>query len=292
MTPRYRGRFAPSPTGPLHLGSVAAALASFADAHHANGDWLVRIEDLDPPREPEGARDQILRALIALSLVPDEAALLQSQRLRLYDITIERLLISGDAFECRCSRSDLSATSGIHRGFCRNTSDSGPAAIRLRVPDVDIEFQDRIQGLQKQNLLREVGDFVLRRRDGLIAYQLAVVVDDGEQGITHVVRGSDLLDSTARQIFLQSVLGLNRPSYAHIPVLTDASGAKLSKQNLAPAISTDDALSTLIQAAHWLQPGITQKIMHASNAREWLEEFVRAWRLDQVPRTPAVCVSG
>jgi len=271
---------------------VATALASFADAHHANGDWLVRIEDLDPPREPEGARDQILRALIALSLVPDEAALLQSQRLRLYDITIERLLISGDAFECRCSRSDLSATSGIHRGFCRNTSDSGPAAIRLRVPDVDIEFQDRIQGLQKQNLLREVGDFVLRRRDGLIAYQLAVVVDDGEQGITHVVCFMYLLDSTARQIFLQSVLGLNRPSYAHIPVLTDASGAKLSKQNLAPAISTDDALSTLIQAAHWLQPGITQKIMHASNAREWLEEFVRAWRLDQVPRTPAVCVSG
>ncbi len=281
MTPTYRGRFAPSPTGPLHLGSVVAALASYADARHGGGEWLIRIEDLDPPREQAGARQQILATLDALGLCSDDDILLQSQRLPIYHDVVERLLMSGAAFECRCSRTDLSPTAGIHRGACLSQETTGPAAVRLRVPDLHVDFRDRIQGPQSQNLLDAVGDFVLRRREGLIAYQLAVVIDDAQQGITHVVRGSDLLDSTARQIYLQSVLGLPTPSYAHIPVLVDASGAKLSKQNLAPAIDAHAALSTLTRAGGILQPSLA--IEAETEIAGWLTAFAKAWRIEAVP---------
>ena len=198
----YRGRFAPSPTGPLHLGSLVAALGSWLLARRAGGEWLVRVEDLDPPREVAGAADAQLAALDAFGLHADGPVLRQSERGAVYAQALQRLLDSGDAFECNCSRSDLAAVGGIHRRCLPDRHRSDPA-IRLQVRDDDVvTFNDAIQGRITQDIAREVGDFVLRRADGPWAYQLAVVVDDAAQGITEVVRGADLLDSTPRQILL------------------------------------------------------------------------------------------
>lgn len=235
---RPRGRFAPSPTGPLHFGSLVAALGSWMMARRRGGDWLVRIEDLDPPREVPGAAEQQLATLQAFGMAADGPVLRQSDRGPAYAAALQRLLASGDAFECRCSRSQLEATGGIHRQ-CFPADASRPAAIRLRLPDQALEFDDTLQGTFRQDLGREVGDFVLRRNDGLWAYQLAVVVDDAEQGITDVVRGADLLDSTPRQIHLQQRLGLPTPSYTHLPLALDADGNKLGKS--LQALSVDDA---------------------------------------------------
>lgn len=276
---RYRGRFAPSPTGPLHPGSLLAAAASWADARAAGGQWLVRIEDLDPPREQPGASAAILDLLACMGLDSDEPVVWQSRRGAAYDAALAQLLDAGLAFECRCSRSDLQATGGIHRGACVVSDHARPPAIRLRVPDRRIEFDDRIQGRQGQALREEVGDFVLRRADGLYAYQLAVVVDDAAQGITDVVRGSDLLDSTPRQIWLQQCLRLPTPRYAHLPVLLGADGQKLSKQNLAPAIAAEQAPRWLPQIARWLgQPPLDRAPLDAM-----LQQFARQWRIDGVP---------
>lgn len=245
MTAAYRGRFAPSPTGPLHLGSVLAACASWLDARAVGGNWLIRIEDIDPPRELPGASADILATLARLGMHSDIAVMFQSARSAHYDRAIERLLSAGRAFECRCSRMDLAATGGIHRGVCRANGRNRAPAIRLRVPSERVEFVDRIQGVYGQDLQRDVGDFVLRRADGLYAYQLAVVVDDGAQAITDVVRGADLLDSTPRQIYLQRCLDLAQPRYAHVPLWVDATGRKLSKQNRAPAIGAGLELTAL-----------------------------------------------
>lgn len=232
----YTGRFAPTPTGPLHFGSLLAAVASYCDARHAGGQWLLRMEDIDPPREMPGAAATILRQLEAYGLHWDGPVLYQSQRSKAYLAAIESLREKDLLFWCRCSRSTLAGYS-VYPGTCREHRQPEPdAAIRLRVQPGIVRFHDRVFGDQQEDLATSVGDFVIRRRDGLFAYQLTVVVDDAMQGVTHVVRGADLLDNTARQMYLQSLLGYPTPEYAHIPLAVNANGEKLSKQNFATAL--------------------------------------------------------
>src|SRR5579859_6347100 len=229
----YRGRFAPSPTGHLHFGSLVAAVGSWLCAHHAGGQWLLRVEDIDPPREMPGSAESILAALPAFGLVADAQPLFQSTRQAAYDEAFEQLKAGGLVFPCWCSSNDLAG--GLHLdGHCLATPDEGRTpAWRLHVPDVEIGFDDALQGPQVQNLRRAAGDFVIRRVEGYYAYQLACAVDDAFQGITQVVRGNDLLDSTLRQIYLQRCLGLPTPSYLHLPLALDGSGRKLSKSEQA-----------------------------------------------------------
>jgi glutamyl-Q tRNA(Asp) synthetase len=224
----YRGRFAPSPTGPLHLGSLTTALGSWLMARQQGGEWLVRIEDLDPPREIPGMAERHIAELAAFGMVSDRPVIRQSERDHYYIRALSRLREQGHAFACRCSRSDLASNAGIHRSCVSHPSAMKPSW-RLRVGDEEIEFLDRIRGQQRQSLRQSCGDFVLRRADDGWAYQLAVVVDDGEQGITDIVRGADLIDSTARQILLQRHLGLATPRYVHLPTVLGADGNKLSK---------------------------------------------------------------
>lgn len=240
------GRFAPSPTGPLHFGSLAAALASWLDARAAGGRWLVRIEDLDPPREVPGAADDILRTLERWGLYWDGEVVYQSRRAHAYAEALR--LLGHEVYGCACSRREIADSSlgiaadgaQIYPGTCRNgTQGRAARALRVKVAG-QVEFDDRVQGLVRQDLEREAGDFIVRRADGAFAYQLAVVVDDAEQGVTDVVRGADLLDSTARQIHLQRLLGLPTPRYLHIPAALNAAGEKLSKQTgAAPAGERD-----------------------------------------------------
>ena len=241
----YRGRFAPSPTGPLHLGSLTAALASWLFARQAGGEWLVRIEDIDPPRERPGVAERQLAALAAFGLEPDRPVLRQSHRQDAYRAALDSLMARGLAFDCWCSRADLAALNGRHRR-CINDRRERPPAQRVRVPDdCQIGFEDRIYGSYTQRIDLAVGDFPLRRGDGCYSYQLAVVVDDHHQGITEVVRGADLLDSTPRQILLQRMLGLSTPRHAHIPLLLDAAGNKLSKSLAALPVDPSDPLPAL-----------------------------------------------
>ena len=247
MTP-YRGRFAPSPTGPLHPGSLLAALGSWLLARHAGGQWWVRVEDVDPPRTVPGAIDQQLACLTAFGLASDGPIVRQSQRDALYQRALERLLDEGTAFACHCSRSELADQHGIHH-HCVARGLRAQPAIRLRVPPgTRIAFHDGLRGPMEQDVHADVGDFVLRRADGYWAYQLAVVVDDGQQGITDVVRGADLLDSTPRQILLQRALGLPTPAYLHLPLLLDAHGRKLSKSDAARPLDPAAPLPALRQA--------------------------------------------
>tara|TARA_R110001599_G_scaffold353714_1_gene595769 strand:+ start:21762 stop:22655 length:894 start_codon:yes stop_codon:yes gene_type:complete len=253
--PPYRGRFAPSPTGPLHLGSLIAALASYLDARHREGAWLIRMEDLDPPREEPGAARQILDSLQHHGLYSDNSVLFQSQRGPAYAATLKALQESGHLFNCDCTRQTL-GPDGACRGNCRQRQHqlNTPTATRVKVPrSCHIRFEDQTQGVQEAALGSEIPDFIVKRKDGLDAYQLAVVVDDAWQGITHIVRGSDLMDSTPRQIFLQQLLGHSTPVYSHIPVITDASGQKFSKQNHAPALDNSDAPANLRAALRFLQ---------------------------------------
>ena len=251
----YAGRFAPSPSGPLHFGSLVAALASWLDARAARGRWLVRIEDLDAPRTQPGAADEILRTLARLGLHWDGEVLYQSRRTGLYRKALERL--RDQTYWCSCSRREIADSSlglaadgaQIYPGTCRGGVAPGktPRALRLKAAG-SVEFIDRVQGRQAQILERDVGDFVLERADGQFAYQLAVVVDDDAQGITDVVRGADLLDSTPRQIHLQRRLGVPTPRYAHLPLLRDAGGAKFGKSLGAAAIDPRDPLPALRRA--------------------------------------------
>lgn len=251
----YRGRFAPSPTGPLHAGSIMAALASFLDARSHHGRWLVRMEDLDPPRESPAAASQILHDLEALGLHWDEPVLYQSQRHAAYADAIEQLDSAGHTFWCDCTRQVLSTTEGRYPGTCRERGlTSGPGkALRCRVSATNICFIDQLQGQCSHCLQRESGDFIIKRKDGFYAYQLAVVVDDAWQGITHVMRGIDLLDSTPRQIHLQALLSLATPQYAHIPVLVHADGQKLSKQSFAAPVTASTPVPVLFTALQRLQ---------------------------------------
>lgn len=243
--PLYRGRFAPSPTGPLHFGSLLAAFGSWLLARHAGGEWWVRVEDLDPPREVAGAADRQLATLAAFGLVSDGPVVRQSERGGLYQAALDELLERGDAFFCHCSRSELAAAGGIHHRCVAAETRAHPA-VRLRIgPGTVIGFEDGLQGRFEQDVHAEAGDVVLRRADGYWAYQLAVVVDDAAQGFTDIVRGADLLDSTPRQIHLQRVLGLPTPRYLHLPLVVDEHGQKLSKSMAALPIDADDPLPAL-----------------------------------------------
>ncbi|MGH8233357.1 MAG: tRNA glutamyl-Q(34) synthetase GluQRS [Rhodanobacteraceae bacterium] len=250
----YRGRFAPSPTGDLHFGSQAAALASWLRAHQHGGAWLIRVEDIDPPRQVAGSTQSILAALDRFGLHADATPLYQSQRSDAYAEALQRLRGDGHAFPCWCSRADLDAAGQVHRdGYCLAPQrDDRSPAWRLRVSDMDIAFDDGLQGRQRQNIRREIGDFVLQRADGLWSYQLACVVDDAFQSITEVVRGCDLLDSTPRQILLQRLLDLPTPAYLHLPLAVDAEGRKLSKSGDAPAVDMHDPRETLVRALRFL----------------------------------------
>ena len=250
----YRGRFAPSPTGELHFGSLVAALASWLRARNRHGQWLLRVDDIDPPREVAGSTESILSTLTQLGLIADATPLHQSQRGEAYARALRQLQDDGLAFPCWCSRTDLEAAGAIHRdGRCISARhDDREPAWRLRVPDLDIAFDDGLQGPQRQNVREAVGDFVLRRADGLWSYQLACVVDDAFQGVTEVVRGCDLLDSTPRQILLQRLLVLPTPAYLHLPLAVDAQGRKLSKSSDAPAVDAADPSAAIANALRFL----------------------------------------
>ncbi|SAL12215.1 glutamyl-Q tRNA(Asp) ligase [Caballeronia sordidicola] len=264
----YRGRFAPSPTGPLHLGSLVSALASFLDARAHRGTWLVRIEDVDGPRTVPGAAEGILDTLRKFGMQPDEEPIWQSQREGAYQRAFDLLLSAGRVYPCGCTRREIAdSLARSHAGHARHTTlaypgtcrdglhGRPPRAWRVRVPDGDaavFTFEDRWQGKQTQDLATDVGDFVLKRADGEWAYQLAVVVDDADCGITHIVRGEDLLDSTARQIYLQQCLRVPTPAYLHVPVVENEHGEKLSKQTGATALDTAHPLAALTLAAKHL----------------------------------------
>lgn len=291
----YIGRFAPSPTGPLHFGSLVAAVASWLDARAASGRWLVRIEDLDRPRCEPGAAGIILRQLEAYGLNWDGPVLVQSQRDPAYAAALDALKSAGAAYPCACTRSQLAAAprngdgETIYPGICRNGLPDGAAARswRVRVSDVDTGFHDRIHGELQQNLAREVGDFVVKRADGLFAYQLAVVVDDAFQGVTDVVRGADLLWNTPRQIHLQTLLGLPTPAYAHVPLITNPAGQKLSKQTRAPALPTTRQGVVLAQALATLGHP-PPPALHAAGPAELLAWASVHWQIENVPLHPAI----
>jgi glutamyl-Q tRNA(Asp) synthetase len=271
----YIGRFAPSPTGPLHFGSLVSALASYLDAHHHGGKWLVRMEDLDPPREQAGAADAILRCLEDYGLEWDDSVLYQSQRWDSYEQCLNHLCQQNLIYACDCTRQDLQAMGGIYKGRCRNRSvDPGnPYALRLKLYDLpsefpqqdELRFSDLIQGPQTQNLRSQAGDQILKRKDGFYAYQLAVVVDDIDQAITHIIRGSDLLDVTARQIFLFQLLNAPVPIFGHVTLANQPNGQKLSKQNLAPALELKDAEKNLWNALSFLNQNPPKELWGAKS---------------------------
>lgn len=293
--PATIGRFAPSPTGPLHFGSLVAAVASFLDARAVGGRWLVRMEDLDRPRCEPGAADTILRQLEAYGLHWDDDVLVQSQRDDAYAEALATLQAIDAVYPCACTRSQLVQAPRNHEGeivypgTCRSGLPPGTVARawRVRVPDVSTCFHDRIHGDLQQNLAHEVGDFIVRRADGLFAYQLAVVVDDAFQGITHVVRGADLLWNTPRQIHLQNLLGLPTPIYAHVPLITNAAGQKLSKQTLAPALPDHKRGAVLAQALAALGHPPPAQLVGASPA-ELLKWASTHWQIENVPLKPTI----
>ncbi len=284
----YVGRFAPSPTGTLHLGSLIAAVASYLDAKAVGGRWLLRIEDLDPPREVAGSAEAIIASLLAHGLHWDGEILWQSERTARYEAALAQLAGRGQVFHCNCSRARLAELGGRYDGHCRRRPPGAmdACAIRLIADDVTIAFEDALQGPQRQRMNRDVGDFVIRRRDGIFAYQLAVVVDDADQGITHIVRGADLLQSTARQIYLQGLLQLPSPQYAHIPLLANKLGQKLSKQNLAPPLDDRHPGGNLRAALAFLgQPAPPSDITQPGELLSWATQ---CWQLTAVPRSPLI----
>ena len=274
---RYRGRFAPSPTGPLHFGSLVTALASYLEAKSQGGQWLIRIEDLDPLREPPEATGQILNSLEAHGLFPDEPVRFQSRRHAAYQAAIERLLRQGEGYRCSCSRTALPAPDGGHPQPCRaGQSDIGqrPYAVRFALGDDACEWRDLLLGPQRQQVVAELDDPVLLRKEGFYAYQLAVVVDDIDQGITDVVRGSDLLDMTAQQQQIYSALGARPPSWLHIPVILNEQGQKLSKQTHAPALDDGRPVDNLYRALQALgqQPPSSLTMASADHLLAWAAE--------------------
>lgn len=276
--PEYVGRFAPSPTGPLHFGSLVAAVASYCDAKAAQGKWLVRIEDLDKPREVKGAAQSILDTLVAYGFQWDGEIVYQSQQTALYEHAFNQLKSKGLVYSCTCSRKEIADSSSqhgiegvIYPGTCLKQAikPNAPIAWRVKTQCFIGEFKDVIQGKLSQDLSNEIGDFVIKRADGLFAYQLAVVVDDALQGVTHVVRGADLLLSTPRQIYLKRLLDLPNTSYAHVPVVKNTAGEKLSKQTLAPALQTHDAKQQLLKALTFLNQSPPDTLGEASLDDIW-----------------------
>ena len=275
------GRFAPSPTGDLHFGSLVAAVASYLQAKSVGGQWLIRVEDIDPPREVPGSARSILEDLQRFGMQPDQPVLYQSNRSDAYELAITDLLDQGYAYWCGCSRSELPA-SGVYPGTCSNGLPKGksPRAVRLRVNDVAVGFTDLVQGQVEENLRELVGDFVIRRADGLAAYQLAVVVDDAFQGVTEVVRGADLLGSTARQIHLQNCLGLATPVYAHHPVAVGSDGTKLSKRFGSDPVASSSPAQALEMALRFLG----QPCPEGLSDKELMAWALSNWRLSRIPQ--------
>ncbi len=288
---RYRGRFAPSPTGPLHFGSLVAAVGSYLEAKSRGGEWLLRMEDLDTPRAQPGAADAILRTLEACGLHWDGGIMYQSRRSAAYRGALAQLETQGLVYACGCSRREI-ADSGlgpdgalIYPGTCRKGLAPGKSARakRVRADEGVVEFEDAVQGTIRQDLAAAVGDFVLLRADGLYAYQLAVVVDDAEQGITDVVRGADLLASTPRQIHLQRLLGLPTPRYLHLPAAVNAAGEKLSKQTLAPPVDAHDPVPVLVQVMEFLGQAPPAQLRRATLTEFWAWALAH-WDSRHIPR--------
>jgi len=287
--PTYVGRFAPSPTGPLHFGSLIAAVASYLDARAVGGTWLVRMEDLDPPREPAGADLQILEQLVQLGLEWDGEILYQSSRLDSYQSAENQLTAAQLCYPCDCTRPQIKAMGSVYNGACRGKT-TPPAtgyAIRLKTEPLDIKIDDRVQGHYQSNIGTGTGDFVIRRKDKLFAYQLAVVVDDAFQGITHIIRGHDLIDSTPRQIYLQRLLGFSIPDYGHIPIVTDSLGQKLSKQQFATPVDATNARQLIHQALHYLGQSPPEPNQHGT-PRQQLEWGVEHWDIQAVPKLATI----
>lgn len=276
----YIGRFAPSPTGPLHFGSLLTAVASYCDAKANHGKWLVRIEDTDIPRIYPNSETHILSCIDAFQFEPDAEIIFQKDRLTIYEQVLDQLKQQHAIYACQCTRKML-GSNHIYAGTCRDLNlDFAEQAIRLKVDDLLICFEDRLQGRQCSNLKDDLGDFVLKRRDGIISYQLAVVVDDYLQGITHVVRGADLLDNTARQIWLGSILNYPSLSYMHLPLAMNDQGQKLSKQNLAQALDVSKASELLQQAILALgQPNV-----ELNQPRIMLQQAVQQWDVNLIPK--------
>ena len=286
-----RGRFAPSPTGPLHFGSLLAAVGSFLDARAQHGSWLLRMEDLDPPREMPGAADDILRTLEAFGLHWDGEVMYQSHRHAAYQAALDELEQRQHLYPCGCSRREIQAQAvdgrpAIYPGTCRNGLPPGreARAVRIRVPDASIRFDDRLQGSMEMNLAGQSGDFILRRADGQFAYHLAMVIDDAAQGITDIVRGADLLDCTAPQIFLQQTLGYTTPRYLHLPVVVNTQGEKLSKQTHAPAVTAEHAIATLGRVLQRLG----QVLPDADTLDDFWRQAIQNWQVTRIPRTRSI----
>lgn len=278
----YRGRFAPSPTGDLHIGSLVAAVASYLDARSNQGAWLVRIEDIDPPREVPGSAQRMIEELERFGMKPDSDVLYQSARMAEHDKAVQQLIDGGAAYWCGCSRSDI-PDSGIYPGTCRRGLPRGrkPRSVRIKVDSTIIRFDDQVQGRIEARLDESVGDFVIRRADGLPAYQLAVVVDDAFQNVSHIVRGADLIDSTPRQVFLQQRLGLSTPIYAHVPVVLGDHDEKLSKRLQSDPLTRHNPARALSAALRHL--GHRPPAMPAIN--DLWDWALANWDLARVPRT-------
>jgi glutamyl-Q tRNA(Asp) synthetase len=284
------GRFAPSPTGPLHFGSLVAAVASYCDARQRGGQWLLRIEDVDSTRTIKGASDDIMRTLAAYGFAWDGEVVYQSRRSALYEQVLEQLQARALVYACTCSRKEIADSStmqgiegAIYPGTCLRHAVAADtaAAWRLKTQAAPISFSDLIQGRQQHALASAIGDFVLKRADGVFSYQLAVVVDDALQGVTHIVRGADLLNSTTRQIYLQQLLGYPTPQYAHIPLVTNGDGQKLSKQTLAQALPADNVKATLIAALLFLQQPLPDNVDRYAVDAIW-QWAISHWRLPQI----------
>jgi len=285
----YVGRFAPSPTGFLHKGSLIAAMASYCDAMKSNGKWLVRIEDIDPPREITGASEGILSTLKNYGFQFQTEILYQSTRYKAYSKILDQLKKKPNIYTCTCSRADLKKTTNDSH-LCRNNQQTHltPYNYKCRVPNAEVTFYDLIQGQYKSNLSHDCGDFVLKRKDKLFSYQLAVVIDDNYQGITHIVRGIDLIDSTPWQIHLNSLLGYKQPIYAHIPILTDHKGQKLSKQNHAKEIDNENPLEILINTYKYLnQTPFKQK---PKNIDQFWQHAISHWKLNKIAKVHGIKV--
>jgi len=277
----YVGRFAPSPTGPLHFGSLITAVASYCDARAHNGKWLVRIEDTDIPRIYPGSEDHILRSIDAFQFEADDAIIFQKDRLDLYDAVIDQLHQNHLVYACQCTRKML-GSNHIYAETCRDLNlPFEQQAIRVKVSDQEICFSDCLQGTHCSNLQQDLGDFVLKRRDGIINYQLAVVVDDYLQGMTHVVRGADLLDNTERQIWLGSILGYPKLKYMHLPLAMNDQGQKLSKQNMAQALDLKHAPELLQQAIRALH----QPEVDLDTPAHMLKQAIAQWDIQHIPHT-------
>ena len=293
----YRGRFAPSPTGPLHFGSLIAAVASYLDAKAHHGRWLLRIEDLDTPRTVAGASDAILNSLEAFGFEWDENVVYQSRRTELYEKYLDTLKDEDLVYPCSCSRKEIadSAIQGIdgviYPGTCRNglTKNKPTIAWRVKTYPETISFEDAVQGYVAHNMAQDIGDFVLKRADGLFAYQLATVVDDAEQRISHVVRGADLLDSTPRQIYLQRLFALPTPKYLHVPVASNAAGEKLSKQTLAEAIDPYHANTQLWNALDFLGQNPPRDLLSNSLGDLW-SWAISHWQIAAIPHQRAIAI--